>query len=273
MVDACLETRLKWLREDAKTAKEEYERAVTTRSTSQSDVNSLLERKHIWSDEDVSRFTQLVRSDHTSNQAVSTTSLTLRETELAVDKAFSDLMQAILQRYHEEQVWSDKIRNLSTYANLVGLLINLVVFVGAIAFVEPWKRRRLVERLEERIAGMMDQVEGSINGLGERVGADLASIRTEAQTRTGISPPPIEPSLSAVAPSLEGMGAIGVGPAIDPTSLAELRSPILAKSLDKVSHLLDHVAPPSHDRDVLFSACVGATAGIALSIIGAWVGR
>ena len=263
------------MREDAKTAKEEYERAVTTRSTTQSDVNSLLERKHIWSDEDVSRFTQLVRSDHTSNQAVSTTSSTLRETELAVDKAFSELMQAILQRYHEEQVWSDKIRNVSTYANLVGLLINLVVFVGAIAFVEPWKRKRLVERLEERITGMMEHVEGSINGLGDKVGADLASIRAEAQTRTGISPPVVLPPTtnhtSAEIRSEEQWQAQILGPSSAPA--ATPRTSRLADALAKASPILDKVASPSYDRDVIFTTCVGVTTGIGLYALGMWLGR
>lgn len=263
------------MREDAKTAKEEYERAVTTRSTTQSDVNSLLERKHIWSDEDVSRFTQLVRSDHTSNQAVSTTSSTLRETELAVDKAFSELMQAILQRYHEEQVWSDKIRNVSTYANLVGLLINLVVFVGAIAFVEPWKRKRLVERLEERIAGMMEHVEGSINGLGDKVGADLASIRAEAQTRNGISPPAVLPTVTddtLAKTQVEEQGRARIlGASSSP--VATPQTSILADTLARASPILDKLAPPSYDRDVIFTACVGATTGIGLYVLGMWLGR
>ncbi len=142
---------------------------MSTRAEAARDVNALLERKHSWTDADVSRFTSLVRSDHSSNHAVHLASTQLKEAELAVDKAFSDLTQTILERYHEEQVWSDKIRNVSTWAGVVGLLVNFVVFIGAIAIVEPWKRRRLVERLEERMSGMMEKVEGGVGHLAQRL--------------------------------------------------------------------------------------------------------
>jgi len=255
-----IETRLKWLREDAKIAKEGYERAVTTRATTQSDVNSLLERKHAWSDEDVSRFTKLVRSDHSSNQAVTTTAIALKETELATDKAFSDLMQAILQRYHEEQVWSDKIRNVSTYAGLAGLLVNLVVFVGAIAFVEPWKRKRLVERLEDRIEQMMGRVEGSITGLGEKVEKDMAKMRVQAgvagsNEMARIAPQAPEDRITTTL--------LPIMPSMSP----------LTQSLDRISPLLDNVVAPSHDRDIALSAACGATLGVAATAMCFWLGH
>ena len=252
---------MRWLREDAKTAKDEYERAVTKRATTQSDVNSLLERKHAWSDEDVSRFTQLVRSDHSSNQAVTTTAVALKETEIATDKAFSDLMQAILQRYHEEQVWSDKIRNVSTYAGLAGLLVNLVVFVGAIAFVEPWKRKRLVERLEDRIEVMMGKVEGQISGLGEKVETDMAQMRMAS---VGAPPPLATATTPPVTTPLE-----------PPTPLAIMPLPTspLSQSLERISPYLDKVAPASRDRDIAFSAGCGAVLGITATAISLWLGR
>ena len=53
--------------------------------------------------------------------------------------------------YHEEQVWSDKIRSVSTYGSLAALTVNLLVFVLAIVIVEPWKRRRLAQTFEKRI--------------------------------------------------------------------------------------------------------------------------
>lgn len=194
-------------------------------------------------------------------------------------------MQAILQRYHEEQVWSDKIRNVSTYANLLGLLLNLVVFVGAIAFVEPWKRRRLVERLEERMAGMMDRVEASIGVLGERVGSDMKSIREEAQTFSGISPPTTTPTtqMSQLSdkPELSANTDLFTtdinthGPLYSPIVNPSRISSVITQTMDtlNLSTLLDKVAPPSHDRDVFFSASVGAVAGIAITALGMWMGR
>ena len=170
-------------------------------------------------------------------------------------------MQAILQRYHEEQVWSDKIRNVSTYAGLAGLLVNLVVFVGAIAFVEPWKRKRLVERLEDRIEVMMGKVEGQIGGLGEKVEKDMAQLR---ETSVG--------GLSASAHSTIHPETI---PLESPTPLAIMPLPTspLSQSLERISPLLDKVAPPSRDRDIAFSAGFGAVLGITATAISLWLGR
>jgi sensitive to high expression protein 9 len=63
-------------------------------------------------------------------------------------------MQTILARYHEEQVWSDKIRSASTYGSLLALGLNMVVFILAIIIVEPWKRRRLTQTFEKKIQDM-----------------------------------------------------------------------------------------------------------------------
>jgi sensitive to high expression protein 9 len=63
-------------------------------------------------------------------------------------------MRTILARYHEEQVWSDKIRSASTYGSLAALGLNMVVFILAIIIVEPWKRRRLAQTFEKKIDEM-----------------------------------------------------------------------------------------------------------------------
>lgn len=73
-------------------------------------------------------------------------------------------MRAILNRYHEEQVWSDKIRSASTYGSLLALGINVVVFVVAIVLVEPYKRRRLAETFEKRIEEIQKENAAMIQG-------------------------------------------------------------------------------------------------------------
>lgn len=83
----------------------------------------------------------------------------------------SDFMQAILERYHEEQVWSDKvsfctehdlvltvktnaalsqIRAISTYGSLAITSLNVLLFIITLLLIEPWRRRRLVANVEER---------------------------------------------------------------------------------------------------------------------------
>lgn len=178
------EDRLGRQREAVRTAKEAYTTAVTARDSAQCDVNSLLERKHSWTDEDVARFTSLVRADHASNLAVANTLDDLRTAETVADRAFSELMQSILQRYHEEQIWSDKIRSASTWANQIGLLVNLVVFIGAIAFVEPWKRRKLVEKLDQRITNLVERVDDTLSTLTSSLHAQATPTSLGAETQS-----------------------------------------------------------------------------------------
>ncbi|KAG8897072.1 sensitivity to high expression protein she9 [Tulasnella sp. 403] len=145
------ESRITELRQAAKDAKVAYEQAVAQRSSCQKEVNDLLQRKSSWNDEDVLRFTSLVRQDHINEQTETSSKLTLAARETEVEQEFNELLRAILNRYHEEQIWSDKIRSASTYGSLLVLGVNVTVFVLAIVLVEPYKRKRLAKTFEKRI--------------------------------------------------------------------------------------------------------------------------
>jgi sensitive to high expression protein 9 len=148
------ELKLKATRQAAKDAKGGYASAVVKRSESQREVNDLLQRKSNWQDGDVSRFTALVRLDHAFVQEEAEAKAAVDVLEETVDREFSELMRSILARYHEEQVWSDKIRSVSTYGSLAVLGLNVVVFVMAIVVVEPWKRKRLAVTFEKKVEEM-----------------------------------------------------------------------------------------------------------------------
>jgi sensitive to high expression protein 9 len=145
---------MKSARQAAQAAKAAYGAAVLQRSNSQREVNDLLQRKSTWVDSDVSRFAALVRLDHSYEQDEIRTKTGVDNAEAAVEREFNELMRSILARYHEEQVWSDKIRSASTYGSLTVLGLNLVVFVMAIVVVEPWKRKRLAQTFEKKIEDM-----------------------------------------------------------------------------------------------------------------------
>ena len=141
-------------RQAAQQAKAAYEEAVVRRSNSQREVNDLLQRKSSWTDADVGRFTSLVRQDHLYEQEELRAKSAVNVSEEAVEREFSQLLRIILARYHEEQVWSDKIRSASTYGSLAALGLNMLVFILAIIVVEPWKRRRLAQTFEKKIEEM-----------------------------------------------------------------------------------------------------------------------
>ena len=205
------EARISSSRKAARDAKLAYEESVQKRSDSQREVNGLLERKSMWADADVSRFTALVRQDHALEQAETRAKAAVARTEDEVEREFSALMRTILARYHEEQVWSDKIRSVSTYGQLAVLGVNVLVFVLAIVLVEPWKRRRLMRdfelRVQEMEAANVDAVVGGMDALKVRLEELEDRILHRIEERS--SPPPA-PRL-APAPSLwrMRMGLVG----------------------------------------------------------------
>jgi sensitive to high expression protein 9 len=181
---------------------------VQKRSDSQREVNSLLERKSTWTDTDVSRFTALVRQDHALEQEEARAKAAVAQTEDEVEREFSALMRSILARYHEEQVWSDKIRSVSTYGQLAVLGVNVLVFVLAIILVEPWKRRRLMQAFERKVQEMeaanMDAVAEGMDALKSRLEAqDRILARLASAERWGT--PPLATAL--VSSQGERMGA------------------------------------------------------------------
>lgn len=178
------------------------------RSDSQREVNSLLGRKSTWTDTDVSRFTALVRQDHALEQEEARAKAAVAQTEDEVEREFSALMRSILARYHEEQVWSDKIRSVSTYGQLAVLGVNVLVFVLAIILVEPWKRRRLMQAFERKVQEMeaanMDAVAEGMDALKSRLEAqDRILARLASAERWGT--PPLATAL--VSSQGERMGA------------------------------------------------------------------
>lgn len=166
------------LRKAAKMAKQAHDAAVSRRSNSQRIVNELLQRKSAWTDDDVSLFTQLIRQDHLSEQEESRAKAAAEQAEAEVDNQFNELMRIILARYHEEQIWSDKIRSASTYGSLAALGLNLLVFILAIVVVEPWKRDRLLKSFEQRVAKMNKDIQET---LGEEI-HDLREQSANQQT-------------------------------------------------------------------------------------------
>lgn len=146
-----LELRLKQSRDEVKRCKEAYSDAIHRRSQLQKEVNELLTRKHDWSPDDLERFTTLYRNDHANEQAEQSTQQALERAERAVDSIQLKLTQLILTRYHEEQIWSDKIRRALTWGTWIIMGLNMVLFVVATLVVEPWKRARLVGSFEDKV--------------------------------------------------------------------------------------------------------------------------
>lgn len=80
--------------------------------------------------------------------------------ERRAEEAGTRLSACILARYHEEQIWSDKIRRMSTWGTWGLMGINILLFVVFQIGVEPWRRRRLVKGFEDKVMEALER-EGS----------------------------------------------------------------------------------------------------------------
>ncbi|KAG0642048.1 Mdm33 family-domain-containing protein [Tuber brumale] len=205
------EQHVKASRQAVRKAKEEYQAAINRRSASQREVNELLQRKHAWSPTDLERFTELYRSDHANEQAETTAQDLLVQAERVADEAQAGLARSILSRYHEEQIWSDKIRRASTWGTWGLMGFNVLLFIVVQLGLEPWKRRRLVGGFEEKVREVI-QEEGLRSALlrvppvGEEGGPSGAAQLVADKTAA------VDSEVAEAADALEVVAAVGEAP-------------------------------------------------------------
>ncbi|KAI9229003.1 MAG: mitochondrial distribution and morphology family 33, partial [Piptocephalis tieghemiana] len=150
-------------REDLETSKAKYEETIKTRAEGQRELNGLLQRKSSWSDQDLTRFTALYREEHAYEAAETEARTAHRAAEATVEQSYTHLVDAIRARYHEEQVWSDRIRAASTYGTWALMGIHVLLFLIVQTVVEPRKRRKLAERLEASLNEQRHTEEAILN--------------------------------------------------------------------------------------------------------------
>ncbi|KAL8865578.1 MAG: hypothetical protein Q9174_006818, partial [Haloplaca sp. 1 TL-2023] len=157
---AAQETKLETSRSNLAAARTAYTHAIKQRSASQREVNELLQRKHMWSPSDLERFTELYRSDHANELQESQAHEALTKAEKEAEEAGAKLSEWILKRYHEEQIWSDKIRRMSTWGTWGLMGVNVLLFLVFQIGVEPWRRRRLVKGFEDKVMEALEREKG-----------------------------------------------------------------------------------------------------------------
>lgn len=162
-------------------AREDYTRAISQRSSSQREVNELLQRKHAWTPNDLERFTELYRSDHANEQAEAAAQENLLTVERRAEEAAARLSASILARYHEEQIWSDKIRRMSTWGTWGLMGVNVLLFLVFQIGVEPWRRKRLVKGFEDKVMEALEREGSTVSTLPTEVG--MAQDATPAEVR------------------------------------------------------------------------------------------
>ncbi|KAG5913281.1 sensitivity to high expression protein she9, partial [Claviceps africana] len=153
-----LEGQLAAAHDTVRAARQAYKLSNTKRATTQREVTTLLARKDTWSPSDLERFTELYRTDHELEGEVAKAQEALTESEIEEQSLSQRLNAGILKRYHEEQIWSDRIRRASTWGTWGLMGMNFLLFVVLQFFAEPWRRRRLVRGVVEEGERAMEHV-------------------------------------------------------------------------------------------------------------------
>lgn len=186
--NSALERRLEAAQARLHAARQSYKDLTSRRASTQREVTTLLARKDSWAPGDLERFTALYRLDHELEAGVSAAAAELTEAEADEDRLSASLNAGILRRYHEEQIWSDRIRRQSTWGTWGLMGVNVLLFLGLQFVAEPWRRRRLVKGIAEGERGVLDELRQEVatlrTVLAERViapgGGDVQSSETVA---------------------------------------------------------------------------------------------
>ena len=97
---------------------------MSERSNSQRSISDLLSRKSSWSESDLARYTQLLHAEHAQSKREQAAEQAYAAAEERVQSAFDHVMRAIAQRYHQEHIWSDRIRAVSTWGSVGIAVLN-----------------------------------------------------------------------------------------------------------------------------------------------------
>jgi sensitive to high expression protein 9 len=187
--NAAIETQLAEAHTRVRTSRLAYKTSNTKRANTQREVTTLLARKDTWSPLDLERFTTLYRADHELEGEVAAAQEALTEAEADEQKLNQQLNNGILKRYHEEQIWSDRIRRASTWGTWGLMGMNFFLFLVLQFVAEPWKRKRLVKGVVAEEKQVLEEVK-----------AELAAVKMAIELAKA-EPAPLEQAAIETAPA------------------------------------------------------------------------
>jgi sensitive to high expression protein 9 len=278
-----LESRVQAAQEAVRSSRLTYKTTVADRASTQREVTTLLARKDSWTPSDLERFTALYRMDHSNEQAVQEAATRLADAEREAEHAASKLSSSILSRYHEEQIWSDKIRRMSTWGTWGLMGVNVLLFLVFQFGFEPWRRRRLVHGFEEKVREALEKEKVASKGAeaGQRdvedvpldgvISAGIQELEVEMEGGTGSAKPAVEAVVACIKGEGEGKGQLDGAASLDtaemhiPTELMKLRRP--ETWMAAVQDLFSDKVMELRKKDVTIIALEGAATGAAIVTI------
>ena len=272
-----LEKRVSTAQEAVRSSRLTYKTTVADRAATQREVTTLLARKDSWTPSDLERFTSLYRMDHSNEQAVQEAATRLADAEREAEHCASKLSSSILSRYHEEQIWSDKIRRMSTWGTWGLMGVNVLLFLVFQFGFEPWRRRRLVHGFEEKVREALEKEkaeQASRSGIKSEVdqvpldGIIAAGVE-ELQNEMDDDPANPDPAVDAVVACIQGdVGRQEEEAALDTAEMHIPREVFQLKKMEDwkvaLQDLFSERVISMRKQDVTVVALEGAATGAAI---------
>lgn len=206
-------------------ARQNYKSLTAHRAATQREVTTLLARKDTWNPLDLERFTTLYRSDHELEARVAEAAAELTDAETDESRLSAELNAGILKRYHEEQIWSDRIRRQSTWGTWGLMGVNVVLFLVLQFVAEPWRRKRMINGIVENQKGVMEEVKRELSEV--RAALEASGLREAARAVEAAAA-----RMDAAELSLADGGALPVGIAGAAAGSGEFAVPAGASSVE-----------------------------------------
>ncbi|CAG8971607.1 hypothetical protein HYALB_00008000 [Hymenoscyphus albidus] len=270
-----LEKRVADAQELVRSSRNIYKATVADRAATQREVTGLLARKDTWNPTDLERFTSLYRMDHSNEQAVQESATRLADAEREAETAASKLSSSILSRYHEEQIWSDKIRRMSTWGTWGLMGVNVLLFLVFQFGFEPWRRRRLVQGFEDKVKEALEKeklihIEELERQKAESVSLDGAlAAGTQGLEEQGDSKASPESAVEAVVALIEGETPEEVSntdfEAVEKPAILDIKKPETWRPA--AEDLFSKRPVQMRKQDVTIVALEGAATGVVLTAI------
>lgn len=181
--NARLESDLAQAQKNLRHTRAHFKAVNARRAATQREVTTLLARKDTWTPLDLERFTTLYRQDHELEAAVAGASTDLTDAEAEEARLSQALNSGMLKRYHEEQIWSDRIRRQSTWGTWGLMGVNVLLFLVLQFVAEPWKRNRLMKGIAAEEKAALEAVRRELEDVrGALARRDEAEAEAEAAT-------------------------------------------------------------------------------------------
>ena len=276
---ATLEKRVQAAQEAVRSSRITYKTTVADRAATQREVTTLLARKDSWTPTDLERFTSLYRMDHSNEQAVQEAATKLADAERDAEHCASKLSSSILSRYHEEQIWSDKIRQMSTWGTWGLMGVNVLLFLVFQFGFEPWRRKRLVHGFEEKVKEALEKekLAQAARRDGKGAGVDevpldgvLAAGIQELQNEMADDPQNPYPAVDAVVACIQGdVSQQEEDVALDTAEMHLPREALHTRKLETwkaaLQDLFSEKVVSMRKQDVTVIALEGAATGVAIA--------